>query len=332
MNNNSLTIIAEIGSIHDGSIGNAIKAIDAASEAGADIVKFQTHIAEAESLSSAPSPNYFSNESRIDYFRRTAFNFNEWLKISEHCKLKNVKFLSSPFSLEAVDLLEKVGVDAYKIPSGEVTNLPLLERIAKTSKSVYLSSGMSNWHELDNAVNILKNCSKLIPMQCTSSYPCKPEMVGINIIKQMMDRYDLEVGFSDHTLGFAAAISAVSLGSTVIEKHFTFSKLMYGSDAANSMEPHEFKVFCSSLREAAIIRDNKIDKDNLDAFKEMKKIFEKSIVTSLDLKKGKQLCENDIAYKKPGDGISAAFYKEVIGKILKRDLPKDVKISWDDLT
>ncbi len=328
---NELTIIAEIGSIHDGSIGNALKAIDAASKAGADIVKFQTHIAEAESLPSAPSPNYFNDESRIDYFRRTAFSLKEWLKISDHCKLNNVRFLSSPFSLEAVDLLEQVGVDSYKIPSGEVTNVPLLERVSETSKTVYLSSGMSNWFELDNAVNILKNCPKLVPMQCTSSYPCKPEMVGLNIIKQMMERYNLEVGFSDHTIGFAAAISAVALGSTVIEKHFTFSKLMYGSDAANSMEPNEFEVFCSSLREAAVMRANKIDKDNLDAFKDMKKIFEKSIVSSAYLKKSKKLCKNDLAFKKPGDGISASLYKKVLGKILKKDLPKNAKISWDDL-
>jgi len=147
----------------------------------------------------------------------------------------------------------------------------------------------------------------------------------------MMERYDLEVGFSDHTLGFAAAISAVCLGCTVIEKHFTFSKLMYGSDAANSMEPYEFKIFCSSLRDAAIMRTHKIDKDNLEAFKEMKKIFEKSIVTSRCLKKGEKLCKNDLAFKKPGDGISAAFYKKVVGQTLKKDLPKNIKINWEDL-
>ena len=146
---NSISIIAEIGSIHDGSFGNAIKAIDAAKEAGADIVKFQTHVAEAESLENAPSPNYFNNESRIEYFKRTSFSCEQWESISEHCKFRGVEFISSPFSLEAVELLEKIGVKSYKIPSGEVTNIPLLERIQETSKSVYISSGMSNWNELD---------------------------------------------------------------------------------------------------------------------------------------------------------------------------------------
>ena len=330
-NNKYISIIAEIGSTHDGSIGNALKAIDAASESGANIVKFQTHIAEAESLPNAPSPIFFNEESRMDYFRRTAFNIEQWIKIADYCKLKNVEFLSSPFSLEAVELLEKVGVSSFKIPSGEVTNLPLLERISKTSKCVYLSSGMSNWSELDQAINILKKSNALIPMQCTSSYPCDPESVGLNIIGEMRERYKLPVGFSDHTLGFAAAISAVALGCVVIEKHFTFSKLMYGSDAYHSMEPKEFKLFCDSIKEAAIIRGTKVDKNNLDQFMQMKKIFQKSIVTSCNLKKGEILCEDNISFKKPGNGISASQYKKIIGKRLLKDMPKNIQISWGDL-
>lgn len=326
-----ISIIAEIGSVHDGSFGNAIKAIDIASECGASIVKFQTHIAEAESLCDAPSPNYFTQESRIDYFKRTAFSFEQWVKISEHCKLRNVEFLSSPFSIEAVDLLEKIGVSSYKIPSGEVTNLPLLERVAETTKLTYLSSGMSDWKELDTAVEILGKSCQLIPMQCTSSYPCEYDSVGLNIIEEMANRYKLPVGFSDHTLGFSAGIGAVIHGCIVVEKHFTFSKLMYGSDAAHSMEPDQFKLFCSSLKEAALMRHSKVDKNDISKFKDMKKIFEKSIVTSNYLKKGEILCKDNISYKKPGDGISASFYKEVIGKKLKKDLDKNVKINWEDL-
>ena len=331
INKKSISIIAEIGSIHDGSIGNALKAIDVAAESGANIVKFQTHIAKAESLPNAPSPSFFKEESRIDYFLRTAFNIEQWIKIAEHCKEKNVEFLSSPFSLEAVELLEKVGVSSYKIPSGEVTNLPLLERISETSKCVYLSSGMSNWSELDEAIKILRKSKKLIPMQCTSSYPCAPESVGLNVIEEMRERYKLSIGFSDHTLGFAAAISAVAMGCVAIEKHFTFSKLMYGSDAAHSMEPKEFKLFCNAIKEAAIIRDVKVDKDNLNEFKQMKRIFQKSIVTSCDIKKGELICKDKIAFKKPGDGISASQYKKIIGKKLKRDMPQNVQISWGDL-
>jgi len=330
-NSKLISIIAEIGSIHDGSFGNAIKAIDVVSECGADIVKFQTHIAEAESLPNAPSPNYFNEESRVDYFKRTAFNMEQWIKIAEHCRSRNVEFLSSPFSLEAVDLLEKVNVNSYKVPSGEVTNLPLLEKIAETSKSTYISSGMSNWSELDKAIKTLSNCKQVIPMQCTSSYPCEPESVGLNVIQEMQERYKLPIGFSDHTLGVSAAISAVALGCVVVEKHFTFSNLMYGSDAANSMEPNEFKKFCLSLKEAAIMRNKKVDKDDLTKYIGMKKIFEKSIVSAMNLKKGEVLCKNNITFKKPGDGISAALFKEVYGKKLKKDLDKNSKINWDDL-
>ena len=329
--NKSISIIAEIGSIHDGSIGNALKAIDVAAESGANIVKFQTHIAEAESLPDAPSPSFFTEESRIDYFHRTAFNIEQWIKIAEYCKQKNVEFLSSPFSLEAVELLEKVGVSSFKIPSGEVTNLPLVERISETSKCVYLSSGMSNWSELDEAIKILRKSKKLIPMQCTSSYPCAPESVGLNIIGEMRERYKLSIGFSDHTLGFAAAISAVAMGCIAVEKHFTFSKLMYGSDAAHSMEPKEFKLFCDVIKEAAIIRDTKLDKNNLNEFIQMKKIFQKSIVTSCDMKKGDLICKDNISFKKPGDGISASQYKKIMGKRLKRDIPQNIQISWGDL-
>src|SRR5687767_13471245 len=151
-----MRIIAEIGSVHDGSFGNALRLIDAAAEAGADAVKFQTHIAEAESLPNAPAPSYFSDEPRMAYFRRTGFTPDQWSRLARHAESAGVTFLSSPFSIEAVDLLEAVGMSAYKVPSGEVTNLPLLERIAKTGKPALLSSGMSDWGELDAAVAILK--------------------------------------------------------------------------------------------------------------------------------------------------------------------------------
>src|SRR5687767_8411606 len=150
-----MRIIAEIGSVHDGSFGNALRLIDAAAEAGADAVKFQTHIAEAESLADAPAPGYFSDEPRLAYFKRTSFSPEQWKKLARHAETRKVAFLSSPFSLEAVDLLESIGVGAYKVPSGEVTNIPLLERIARTRKPALLSSGMSDWKELDRAVAVL---------------------------------------------------------------------------------------------------------------------------------------------------------------------------------
>lgn len=329
--NQKLTIIAEIGSVHDGSFGNACKLIDLAADCGAHIVKFQTHIAEAESLPSAPSPSYFNEESRMDYFRRTAFTPDQYRKMIERAKQRNVEFLSSPFSLEAVDLLEQVGVQSYKIPSGEVSNLPLLERVALTKKPVYLSSGMSDWRELDAAVEVLKKGGPLCVMQCSSEYPCDPESVGLNVIQEMAARYKLPVGFSDHTLGVAACLGAVALGATVVEKHLTYSKAMYGSDAKHSMEPKEFSSLCASLKELSIMMANPADKSNCIGYAGMKKIFEKSVVSARALSRGQTLSLEDLAFKKPGDGIRAFDYKSVLGRKIKTDLPANMQIKPEHL-
>jgi N,N'-diacetyllegionaminate synthase len=327
----NITIIAEIGSVHDGSFGNALKAVEVAAECGAHVVKFQTHIAEAETLADAPMPSYFSDEPRMDYFRRTAFSLNQWKKLALHCTEFGVEFLSSPFSLEAVDLLEDVGVKMYKIPSGEVSNIPMLERIAITGKMVYLSSGMSDWREMDQAVKVLRNGGPLTVMQCSSSYPCPPEKVGINVMVEMRKRYGLPVGFSDHTLSQAASISAVALGATVVEKHFTFSRMMYGSDAKHSLIPEEFRSFCENINEAATIRMHPVDKDNLNDYLEMKEIFEKSIVTARPIKAGELLQLSDLAFKKPGDGITSARYLDLINREVQYDLALNHKIRWTDL-
>ncbi len=331
MSNKKITVIAEIGSVHDGSIGNALKAVEAVAACGADVVKFQTHIAEAETLADAPMPSYFKGEPRMDYFRRTAFSLQQWKKIAQHCVEHGVRFISSPFSLEAVDLLEEVGVEFYKIPSGEVSNLPLLERVADTGKMVYLSSGMSNWLELDQAVATLRRGGPIVMMQCSSTYPCAPEHVGLNVMLEMQERYRLPVGLSDHTLGYAACISAAALGASVVEKHFTFSRLMYGSDALHSMEPEEFKAFCTHVKEAATIRANPVDKDNLQNYLEMKRIFEKSVVTACTVQAGHSLQAVDLAFKKPGDGIPAARHNELLGRQVRYTLAPNHKIKWEDL-
>ena len=327
-----MRIIAEVGSVHDGSFGNALKLIEAAAQSGADTVKFQTHIAEAESLADAPAPAYFRDEPRLAYFRRTAFSEQQWRRLAEHAKTQGLGFLSSPFSLEAVELLENVGVSAYKIPSGEVTNIPLLERVAETGKPVLLSSGMSNWQELDSAVASLKGGGSLTIMQCSSIYPCPPERVGLNVLGELQRRYGGSVGYSDHTLGTAAPLAAAACGASVIEKHFTFSKLMYGSDAKHSMEPDEFRFMATALREIWRMLDNPVDKDDLSPYLEMKRIFEKSIVTAIAITTGTRIERNMLVFKKPGDGIPAATYKTLIGRTVKRNLPPDHKLQEEDLS
>lgn len=325
-------LIAEIGSVHDGSFGNAKKLIEVAVASGADAVKFQTHIAPAESLPNAPNPSYFKNESRYDYFLRTAFTFEQWKELASHSKKLGTLFISSPFSIEAVDLLEKIDISYYKIPSGEISNIPLLERIAQTEKPVLLSSGMSSWEELDDAVRILKNVgTEIILLQCTSMYPCPPEKVGLNVIMEMKDRYNLEIGFSDHTLSLAAPLAAATMGAQVIEKHFTFSRLMYGSDAQFAFEPNEFKTLSRCLKEIWIMQKNPVDKSNNSEFYEMKSIFEKSIVTANKISQGTKISREHLNFKKPGSGIKANKYKSVIGKIVKRDLPKNYILKEEDL-
>jgi N,N'-diacetyllegionaminate synthase len=326
-----MRIIAEIGSVHDGSLGNALRLIDAAAEAGADTVKFQTHIAEAESLPNAPAPGYFSDEPRLAYFKRTGFTPEQWRKLAAHAKAHKATFLSSPFSLEAVDLLEEVGVEAYKIPSGEVSNIPLLERIAATGKPVLLSSGMSDWKELDAAVAALRAGGQITVLQCSSAYPCPPEQVGLNVLAEMRARYGTPVGFSDHSLGFAAALAAAALGATVIEKHFTFSRLMYGSDAKNSMEPEDFSVLCRGLHEIWRMAAHPVNKDDVAPYADMKRIFEKSVVTATPVRKGTALTREMLAFKKPGDGIPARDYRALIGRRVKRDMPANHKLSESDL-
>lgn len=324
-------IIAEIGSVHDGSFGNACKLIEAAAACGADIVKFQTHIAEAETLKDAPAPPYFQGEPRFDYFRRTSFSEAQWVGLKRVCAEARVRFLSSPFSLEAVDLLERVGVDLYKVPSGETTNTPLLEKIAATGKPVLLSTGMSDWAEIDRAVAILKQGGSLAVMQCASAYPCPPERVGLNVLAQMQERYGVEVGFSDHTQGSAAAFAAAALGAVVVEKHFAFSRLMYGSDAANSMAPDEFRAFCEGLRAIWTMLSHPVDKDDLAPYRDMKRIFEKSVVAGRRIPAGAAITPDMLAFKKPGDGIPAARYRELIGRRAARDLPADTLLSPSDL-
>lgn len=326
-----MRIIAEVGSVHDGSFGNALKLIEAAAQAGADTVKFQTHIAEAESLASAPAPAYFRDEPRLAYFRRTAFSEHQWKQLAERARATSLVFLSSPFSLEAVDLLEAIGVGAYKIPSGEVSNIPLLERVAQTRKAVLLSSGMSSWEELDSAVAALAGGGPLTVMQCSSIYPCPPERVGLNVIKEMQQRYGVPVGYSDHTLGYAAPLAAAASGASVIEKHFTFSRLMYGSDAKHSMEPEEFRVMATAIREIWTMLGNPVDKDDLTPYLEMKRIFEKSIVTAVPIPAATRIEPGMLAFKKPGDGIPAAAYRSLIGRTVKYNLPGNHKLRQEDL-
>lgn len=323
-------IIAEVGSVHDGSFGNALKLADLAKEVGADAVKYQTHLSEHETLTDAPSPGYFSDESRYDYFIRTGFSIDQWHQIKAHCDNIGIEFISSPFSEEAVKWLDQIGVSQFKIPSGEVTNIPMLELINSFSRPVILSSGMSNWAELDQAVAAL-NDVELSLMQCTSQYPCPNDRVGLNVIPEMQQRYQKPVGYSDHTQTNYAAFAAVTLGATSVEKHLTFSNKMYGSDAPLASEPAQFIDMVKGVRAISEMNASTIDKDDLTPYLEMKDIFQKSVVAANAIPAGTVLTKELLDYKKPGTGISAAHYQELLGKKVKTDIKADELIQLSSL-
>jgi len=331
MGDRHVAIVAEIGSVHDGSFGNAVRLVETAAACGADAVKFQLHLPEAESTRDAPSPPYFSAEPRFEYFARTGFSKDQWARIASSCAEAGVEFVCSAFSIEAVAILEDVGVSRHKVASGEVTNLPLLEAMASTGKPVLLSSGMSSWAELDAAVDVLRSGGPVTVLQCTSQYPCPPERVGLNVIAEMAARYALPVGFSDHTSGNEAAIAAVALGASVVEKHLTFSKRMYGSDAPNAAEPEQMTELCRSIRAVERMLENQVDKDDISPYAEMKRIFEKSIVVLESLEAGTVLTAEMLGCKKPGTGIAPSQLSAIVGRRLARPVAADAVLQEGDL-
>jgi N,N'-diacetyllegionaminate synthase len=327
----SCRVIAEVGSVHDGSFGNAIRLIDAAVDCGVDIVKFQTHISAAETTRDAPMPPYFKGEPRYEYFKRTGFSLAQWQELKAHCDERGVEFLSSPFSSQAVELLEEVGAARYKVGSGEVTNIPMLETIARTGKPVILSSGMSTWEELDQAVQTIRRFhDRITVLQCTSEYPCEYERVGLDVMTAMRERYGLPVGLSDHTLTNYACYAAVVLGATVLEKHFTFSRLMYGSDARHSLEPAEMRDLVAGVRAVETMLESTVSKDaTARRLGFMKEIFEKSVVTVVDIPEGATISDAMLSVKKPGTGVPARRLREFFGAVALREIPKDTLLGFE---
>jgi N,N'-diacetyllegionaminate synthase len=320
-------IIAEAGMNHDGSLGNAIRMAEVAAECGADAVKFQLHDVAAESTRDAPPPPYFTHESRWEYFSRTAFSDEQWRTLKEACERAAIEFLCSPFSVEALARLEALGVSRYKIGSGEVTNLELVRAAAASGKPVLLSSGMSSWAELDEAVGAAGDDVTIL--QCTSAYPTPPERVGLNLLAELRERYGRPVGLSDHTLGPYAAFAAVSLGAVAIEKHFTLSKELYGPDAALALEPYELEELVDGIREIERMLGSPVDKDEVEPFAEMKRVFEKSVVSRTEIPAGAVIERTMLAAKKPGTGIPARRLPEVVGRRARTAIPADTVLTED---
>ena len=323
-------VIAEIGNNHNGDVDLAEQLIAAAAEAGADAVKFQTHIAQAEMLPSTPTPPHF-DEPRWEFTKRMELSKDDHLRLKAYAEERGLVFFSSPFSVEAVELLETVDVPAYKIASGELTNPPLLEAVAATAKPVLLSSGMSGMEDVERAARILRaDGSDLLVLQCTSNYPCPPELVNLRAMTAMGALLDAPYGLSDHTADIYTAIAAVALGAVAVEKHFTLDKAAYGPDHHASLTPDELRRLVEGVRQVELAMGTGI-KERDPALDPARATFEKSIVARIAISEGAVLEREMLTTKRPGDGISALRLEEIVGRRAARELEPDQKLQEADL-
>jgi N,N'-diacetyllegionaminate synthase len=327
-------IIAEVAQAHDGSLGTAHAFIDAVAETGVEAIKFQTHIAASESSNREPFRVKFSkqDDTRYDYWKRMEFKQEQWLGLAEHARQRGLIFISSPFSVEAVDLLEKVGMPCWKIASGETGNPFILERILKTENPVLLSTGLSDWQEIDALVSKIKiNKNPLLVMQCTTQYPVQPERLGLNLISEIKLRYGTPAGLSDHSGHIYPGLAAIVLGASAIEVHVTLDRRMFGPDIQASLTPEELTQLAEGSKFLWTALQNPGSKDILSLDQvELRSIFGRSIYLLKDLKKGERIQEKDISARKPGDGIPASRVNEIIGKTIRRDIQGQTFLKEED--
>jgi N,N'-diacetyllegionaminate synthase len=332
---NRCLIIGEVAQAHDGSLGMAHAYIDAIADAGADAVKFQTHLAEAESTLLEPWRIKFSlqDDTRYEYWKRMEFTEKQWIGLKQHAEDKGLIFLSSPFSIEAVELLVRVGVSAWKIASGEAGSLFMFDRIISTGNPILLSTGMSPLAEIDAAVERIKSHGvDYILLQCTSAYPCPPEKIGLNLLNFFRERYGCPVGLSDHSGTIYPGLAAVVLGAKAIEVHVTLSREMFGPDVSASVTTQELRQLVEGVRLIECLLENPVNKDDMATeLSSVRNLFTKSIVTRVDLSAGVRLSDEFLAFKKPGTGIPASSLKEIIGRRLSRPVPAGKILHWEDL-
>jgi len=331
-----VVVVGEVGQAHDGSLGTAHAFIDAIADAGADAVKFQTHIAAAESRLCEPWRVAFSyeDETRYAYWRRMELSEQAWAGLRRHAADRGLAFMSSPFSVEAVQLLSRVGVAAWKVASGEVAHPQLLEAVARAGGPVALSSGMSPWTELDAAVDRLRRggAGPLAVLQCTSAYPTTPERLGLNVIAEIRARYGCAPGLSDHSGTIYPALAAAALGARMLEVHVTLSRRMFGPDVASSVTDAELRALVEGVRTIEAALRSPVDKDAAAAgLAPMRALFGRSLVASRPLAAGHQLLEGDLVAKKPGGGVPATEERALLGRPLLRPLQADEPIERADV-
>lgn len=326
-------IIAEAGVNHNGDIQLANKLIDAAKSAGADAVKFQTFKAESVVSKIAQKAEYQkrttgTDESQLEMVKRLELSFCDFKKLKKYCEEKEILFLSTPFDFDSIDFLESLEMPIYKVPSGEITNLPYLMKIARIGKPVIMSTGMSDLDEVGSALDVLRDngAGTITLLHCNTQYPTPFEDANIKAMLTLKERFGVAVGYSDHTLGIEAPIAAVALGATVIEKHFTLDKNMEGPDHKASLDPHELKAMVTSIRNIEVALGDGIKRPSKSETPN-KEVARKSIVARRNIVKGEIFTEDNLTVKRPGNGISPIKWFEVLGKKATRDFCEDELIE-----
>lgn len=326
---NKVFIIAEAGVNHNGDINIAKKLIDEAKKAGADAIKFQTFKTENLVSKNASKAEYQKNntkndESQFEMIKKLELDYDTHKILIEYCKNKNIKFLSAPFDVDSIDMLYELGVDIFKIPSGEINNLPYLEKISKMDKKIILSTGMSDLGEIEDALNILSTNveNDIVVLHCNTEYPTPMEDVNLSAMKTIENAFKVPVGYSDHTLGIEIPIAAVAMGAVVIEKHFTLDKNMDGPDHKASLNPEELKNMIDSIRNIEKAIGNGLKKPSKSELKN-KNIARKSIVASVEIKKGELFTEKNITIKRPGNGISPMKWYDILGTVANKNYKED---------
>lgn len=328
-------LIAEVAQGHDGSLGAAHAFIDVAADASADAIKFQTHIAAAESTLDEPFRVKFSqqDETRYDYWKRMEFSAEQWRDLADHARDRGLVFLSSAFSVQAVRLLAEIGAAAWKVGSGEVASADLLSAMTENGAPVLLSTGMSDLAEIAAAVSaIQERGSPLALLQCTSLYPTPLDQVGLNVITELQHRFALPVGLSDHSGTTFPALAAMARGAALIEVHLTLHPKAFGPDVPASLTPEQLHLLAEARDAFAEMDANPVDKDTLAAdLKPLREMFGKSLAPARPLKQGEVLTADMLTTKKPATGIPPGEIDRMLGKRLRRDIPADRLLKTDDL-
>lgn len=336
---NQTIIIAEAGVNHNGSLILAKKLIDAAVEAGVDYVKFQTFNANLLVSKSAQKAEYQKNnasndESQHAMLKKLELSWEDHLELIEYCATKSIRFFSTAFDLESLDVLSKLGFQLYKIPSGEMTNLPYLKKVSKLASEVILSTGMCTMDEIAESIQVLVeggiDLANICVLHCNTEYPTPMKDVNLLAMNEIGQQFHVNVGYSDHTLGIEVPIAAVALGAKVIEKHFTLDRTMEGPDHKASLEPHELKAMVSAIRNIELALGSELKKPSESEMKNMA-IARKSIHLKVDKKKGDVLTEADFEMLRPGNGISPMRMEELVGKVCQLDLVAGHQLTMNDI-